>query len=52
MQLAVHHGIEDYNLMVTGNKKLASKCDKLKHQCEGLQAQLSEARSNTKRKID
>jgi hypothetical protein len=32
LQCAVNHGIEDYNLMVAGNKKLASERDKLKHQ--------------------
>jgi hypothetical protein len=36
LQGAVNYGIEDYNLMVAGNKKLASEHYKLKHRCEGL----------------
>jgi hypothetical protein len=35
LQGAVNYGI-DYNLMVAGNKKLASEHYKLKHRCEGL----------------
>jgi hypothetical protein len=31
LQRVVDHGIEDYNMMLTGNKKLASEHDKLKH---------------------
>jgi hypothetical protein len=46
LQRVVDLVIEDYNLVVTGNKKLASEHDKLKHRCEGLKAELSEARSD------
>jgi hypothetical protein len=52
LQRAVNHGIEDYSLMVMGNKKLASERDKLKHRCEGLEAELLEARSDTQKRID
>jgi SMC interacting uncharacterized protein involved in chromosome segregation len=45
-------GIQDFSLVVTGNKKLASECDKLKHRCEGLAVELSEARSNAQKIID
>jgi hypothetical protein len=36
LQLAVNHGIEDYDLLLAGNEKLASECDKLKRRCEDL----------------
>jgi SMC interacting uncharacterized protein involved in chromosome segregation len=52
LQRVVDLVIEDYNLVVTGNKKLASECDKLKHRCEGLKAELSEARSDAHKRID
>jgi hypothetical protein len=35
-ELAVNHGIEDYDLLLAGNEKLASECDKLKRRCEDL----------------
>jgi hypothetical protein len=46
LQHVVDNGTEDYNLMVTGNEKLTSERDKLKHCCKGLEAELSEARSD------
>jgi hypothetical protein len=52
LQRAMDHGTEDYNLMVTGNKKLASEHDKLKQRCEGLEVELSKARSDTQKRID
>jgi hypothetical protein len=36
VQLAINHGIEHYDLLLAGNKKLSSERDKLKHHCEDL----------------
>jgi hypothetical protein len=52
LQCVVDLGIEDYNLVVTGNKKLPSEQDKLKHHCDGLEAELSEACSDVQKRID
>jgi hypothetical protein len=52
LQHVVDHGNEDYNLMVMGNKMLTSESNKLKHCHEGLEAKLSEARSDTQKRID
>jgi hypothetical protein len=51
LQHIVDHGVEDYNLLATDNEKLDSKHDKLKHHCEGLQAELVEARSDAEKHI-
>jgi hemerythrin-like domain-containing protein len=37
---------------VTGNEKLTSEHDKLKHHYEGLEAELSEARSDAQKRMD
>jgi hypothetical protein len=50
LQRIVDHGIKDYDLLVTGNKSLASERDELKSRCEGLQAELAEARSNAEKR--
>jgi hypothetical protein len=36
LQRVVDHGIQDYDLLVKGNKNLASEHDELKSRCEGL----------------
>jgi hypothetical protein len=51
LQHAIDHGIEDYNLLVMGNKSLASECDELKSRCEGPQAELAEARSDAEKRV-
>jgi hypothetical protein len=52
LQLTIYRGIVDYDLLLVGNKKLASERDKLKHRCEDLQAELTEARSDAQKRID
>jgi hypothetical protein len=49
LQHAVDHSIEDYNLLVMGNKSLLSERNDLKCHCEDLQAALVEARSDAKK---
>jgi hypothetical protein len=51
LQRAMDHSIEDYNLLVMGNKSLLSKCNELKCHCEDLQAALVEARSDAKKRV-
>jgi hypothetical protein len=51
LQCAVDHGIEDYDLLVTGNKNLVSELNELKSHCEGLQAELAEACSDGEKRI-
>jgi hypothetical protein len=51
MQRAVDHGIEDYDLLVMGNKSLASERDELESHCEGLQAELAGARYDAKKRV-
>jgi hypothetical protein len=36
LQVVVNHGIEDYDLLLVSNKKLASECNKLKHHCKDI----------------
>jgi vacuolar-type H+-ATPase subunit D/Vma8 len=38
--------------LVIGNEKLTSKRDKLKHHYKGLEAELSEARSDAQKRMD
>jgi uncharacterized protein with PhoU and TrkA domain len=52
LQHAVDLSIGDYNLLVVGNKKLASERDELKHRCTDLQAELVEVRSDAQKRID
>jgi predicted RNase H-like nuclease (RuvC/YqgF family) len=51
LQRVVEQWTEDYDLVVSGNKKLASKCDQLKTRCEGLQNELALARSESEKRI-
>jgi hypothetical protein len=51
LQRVVDHGIEDYNLLVAGNKSLASEHDELKSHCEGLQAKLANTCSDTEKRV-
>jgi SMC interacting uncharacterized protein involved in chromosome segregation len=52
LQHVLNLRVEDYNLVVAGNEKLASECDKLRQRCEGLVAELSKTRSNAWRRIE
>jgi hypothetical protein len=51
LQCAIDHGIEDYDLLVTGNKNLSSERDELKSRCEGLQAELAEVHSDAEKRV-
>jgi hypothetical protein len=51
LQRTVDHGIKDYNLLVMGNKSLASERDELKSRCKGLQAELAKTRSNAEKRV-
>jgi hypothetical protein len=51
LQRVVDHSIKDYNLLVAGNKSLASKHDELKYRCEGLQAELVNTRSDIEKRV-
>jgi hypothetical protein len=51
LQCAVDHGIEDYNLLVVGNKSLASKRDELKSRCEGLQVELAKTCFDVEKRV-
>jgi hypothetical protein len=44
--------IEDYNLLVAGNKKLTSERNELKHRCTDLHAALVEVHSDAQKRID
>jgi hypothetical protein len=44
----VDHGAEDYEMVVAGSRELSSERDQLKICCESLQAELTQARSDTK----
>jgi hypothetical protein len=50
LQHAVDHSIEDYNLLVIGNKSLLSECNDLKCRYKDLQAALLEACSDAKKR--
>jgi hypothetical protein len=47
----VDHSIEDYNMLVIGNKSLLSECDDLKCRYEDLQASLVETPSDAKKRV-
>jgi hypothetical protein len=47
----VDHSIEDYNLLVMGNKSLLSERNELKCHCEDLQVALVETCSDTKKRV-
>jgi hypothetical protein len=51
LRRVVDHGIEDYNLLVAGNKSLASEHDELKSHCQGLQAKLANTRCDIKKRV-
>jgi hypothetical protein len=48
---AMDNSIEDYNLLVTGNKSLFSEHNELKCRCKDLQAALVEACSDAKKRV-
>jgi hypothetical protein len=47
----VDNGIEDYDLLLEGNKSFLAECDDLYFHCEGLHAELAEVRSDDKKQI-
>jgi hypothetical protein len=51
LQHDIDHGIEDYNLLVIGNKSLASEYDELESQCKGLQAKLAKTHSDSRKRV-
>jgi hypothetical protein len=51
LQHAIDHGIKDYDLPLRDNKNLAFEHDELKYRCEGLQAELAEARSDAEKRV-
>jgi hypothetical protein len=46
LQLPMDHGIEDYNLLVMGNKNMSSEHDELKSHCDDLHDELAKVRSD------
>jgi hypothetical protein len=46
LQLDVDHGINDNNLLVTGNKNLSSERDELTSHCDDQQDELVKVRSD------
>jgi hypothetical protein len=51
LQHTVDNGIEDYDLLLEGNKSFLAERDNLRFRCEDLQAELAEVRSDTKKQI-
>jgi hypothetical protein len=51
LQRAVDNGIEDYYLLLDGNKSLLAEHDDLHFRCENLHAELVEVRSDAKKQI-
>jgi molybdopterin converting factor small subunit len=49
LQRVVDLGTEDYNLVVTGNRKLSSQRNELKLHCESLEADLARVCSNAEK---
>jgi hypothetical protein len=52
LQHNVDLGIEDYNLLVAGKKKLVSERDELKHRCTDRHAELVRVCSDAQNRID
>jgi hypothetical protein len=51
LQRAMDNGIEDYDLLLGGNKILLAECDDFRYRCEDLLAELAEVRSGAKKQI-
>jgi hypothetical protein len=51
LQRTMDHSVEDYNLLVMGNRSLWSERNELKSHCEDLQATLVEAHSDAKKRV-
>jgi hypothetical protein len=51
LQRAVDIGVEDYTLLMEGNKRLVAERDDFHHCCEGLDAEVAEVRSYAKKKV-
>jgi hypothetical protein len=51
LQRAVENGIEDYDLLLEGNKSLLAQCDDFRYHCDDLRAELVEVRSGSKEQI-
>jgi hypothetical protein len=52
LQCAVDNAAKDYDLLIAGNNSLLAECNDLKYRCEDLEKELTEARSDTKERID
>jgi hypothetical protein len=52
LQRAVDNGIEDYDLLLEGNKSLLAERDDFCFHCEDLQVELAKVRSDAKKQID
>jgi hypothetical protein len=51
LQHVVDNGIEDYDMMLEGNKSLLAECDDFRFCCEDLQVELAEVHSDAKKQI-
>jgi hypothetical protein len=51
LQHVVDNGIEDYDMMLEGNKSLLAECDDFRFCCEDLQVELVEVHSDAKKQI-
>jgi hypothetical protein len=51
LQCAVDNGIEDYDMLLEGNKSLLAEHDDIRFYCEDLQAELAEVCSDAKKQI-
>jgi hypothetical protein len=51
LQCTVENGIEDYDLLLEGNKSLLAERDDFRYHCEDLQAELAEVCSRAKKQI-
>jgi hypothetical protein len=51
LQRAVDIGVEDYTLLMEGNKCLLVERNDFRHHCEGLEVELVEFHSDTKKKV-
>jgi BMFP domain-containing protein YqiC len=51
LQRAVDIGVEDYTLLMEGNKSLLADHNDFHHHCEDLEIELAEVRSDAKKKV-
>jgi hypothetical protein len=50
LQQAMDNGVNDYNLLLVGNKSLLAECNDFHYHCEYLKVELAEARSDAQKK--